>query len=155
MSASPESRFPRLSRSVVVVGVIAMVVIVTAGILLLGGRDGEPGSAIAGVRIYQCPQGANLLGEIAAGTQVGIIARSEDGDWLQFYHQAGDYDRVWAERAALAPAMDTSPLPVADCGVAGASASPVATFLTVAAWRPKTPRTRSRPDRRRLPPPPS
>lgn len=92
-------------------GVLAGAITGTA-LVVTGTLPGRPDPQLT---LLSCYENGQAIGQVTAGQQMLVTARSADGTWLEVYLGLPEADRGWAPASALRfdAAVDT--LPIAEC----------------------------------------
>jgi hypothetical protein len=120
--------------------------VVTGGLVVgIAGAVGTglatPGSSTDELPILACPGEGPELARVAAGQEMLVTARTQDGTWLRIHFPEPGRTEAWVEAAALRVDGDLSTLPVADCAAVAAATSAPVPVATLTASNPFVPPT--------------
>lgn len=129
----------------IAISVAAGLAVGVVGAATVGGAfDADGGAGAATLPVYACPDTAPELARIAAGQEMLVTGRTEDGSWVRIHFPVPGRTEAWVEAAPLALDGQLAEVPVAACGAAAlvpptAGPNPSLTAVLDPALRPTDP----------------
>jgi hypothetical protein len=101
-------------------GVLGMSALIASGVVAPSPPAADPQT----LALVGCPGSGSVVAVARPGDQMLVTGRSADGAWLQVYVPGPAGNDGWVPAATVNLLADSSALPIADCAVAAATATP-------------------------------